>query len=261
MSYTKPIRSKNKTKRVKRLTIGNTDRYKNYNSITNADIQQQIAINYKNIKTIKNKIEKQLASGTLDTKAVYRYDNVNLYSKLKEPDVIDIIDMGVNLIYHTSFGTLSDKLLDSLARSVGDTAVLYSIQSEYRPTVGEVQKAHSATKVTFDVSLVLPDMIVSDIVKAFEPYKTDIDEVQVDIPALTDKEINYGNDKKTNIVEFRKTFYTLKIDKLWHCSTQSKYTLYKGIERPFSTWGTYITMICEDNTEKKLLDKMVKDNK
>jgi hypothetical protein len=258
MVYTKPTRSTSK-KRRKRLTIGNTDKYNNYKSITNDDLNNMVVINAKNVKLMKAKIEKQLNEGKDITNIMYRYDNIKSEENIvAEDDLIELLDMGINITYHVLTGSISDKLLNALGSATGTTQILYTLENSYKETVSNLVSAHEATKVVFDVSLILPDMTTADVIKYFSPYATNIDEVQIDIPNLTTKEIMWGN---SDIVEMRKAFYLYLPDNLWHCYTKNKYNVFKALERPFSGWGTYLTMVCTNKEEKKALDKMVADKK
>lgn len=272
MVYTEPIRSKNNnSRRKKRLTIGNTDRFKNYNSITNEELNSMVVINANNILSIRDSVAKKYNAGKVDNN-IYRYDKVYEFAveRASENVLLDLLDMGINLVYHVQVGEVTDKMLDALARSAGDTAILYTLHDKNMHVekgikiidkVNNVMKAHEATKVIFDTALVLPDMSGVDIIKAFEPYATNINEIQIDIPALTTKEIEYGKDTNSFMVDMRKQYYILKTDGLWYCSPKSKYTIYKSIKRAFSDWGTMITMVCKDKAEKRALDKLVESNK
>lgn len=275
MVYTKPIRTTGNGKRIKRLTIGNTDKYHNYNSITNAELNSMVPVNRTDIKKILKSVANKIAKGKVDTNT-YRYDKPidSAMDSALESNVIDLISLDVNFIYHCKVGHVSDNVLDTLSRSSGDTAVLFTLGNDKDAgadnpwefnkgdKVNNVAKAYEATKVIFEVPIVLPDMNAVTIIKAFEPYATNIDEVQIDIPPLTEEEITYGEDTTGSfIVDLRKDCYYIKPDGLWYCYPKNKYTLYKNIERAFSDWGTYVTMICTDNADKAALDKLVLEDK
>ena len=206
MAYTPPTRASSKRSRSRRLTIGNTDKYKNYNSITTDDVNSMIRINRANIKKV------------------------------------------------------SDSMLDALSKGLGNTSVLYSYKANYMHSIESVREAHEATRVVFDVPLVIPDMTQQQIISAFEPYKTSIDEVQLDICPLTQEEIDYGKGtEKGFMAQFRKTKYYLRPDGKWYSYPKTKYDVFKSVEKAFSSWGTYITMICTDKQDKSELDKLVKE--
>lgn len=260
MVYTKPTRAKEKKKRYKRLTIGNTDKFKNYNSVSNEKLNKQIPINSSNVFDIYKKVANSLNKGK-PPKGNYRYDNfasMNADKNTLESTIVDLVEMGINLTYHVVANDVSDKMLNALSKGAGNNAVMYSLQ-ETAYDVNLIQKTHEATKVIFDVALIVPDMGTHKLIKVLYPYKTNIDEVYIDIPPLKTSEIEYGNDLISNL---RKQYYYLGTgDNLWHCYTKNKYNIYKDLERPFSDWGTYITMVCTNDVEKKLLDEMVAKGK
>lgn len=269
MVYTKPTRAKSTGKRNKRLNIGNTDKYNNYNSVTNNEIASAISFDSRGVKKVEKELLRQLNKGIFPTET-YRYDKIVHNDYKIESNIIDIIEMEVPFIYHImiessgnnefsfQYPNLSDRILDALAKSSAETAVMYTYSSKFPPAVSEVEKAHEATKVVFEVPLIIPDMSAHSVVAAFDPYKANIDEVQIDIPPLTNKEINYGSE---GIVTMRKKMYMYEQDKLWHAFPKTKYDMYKALERAFSDWGTYITMVCRDDVEKASLDKLVADGK
>lgn len=276
MVYTKPVHTNNSgstnNKRKKHLNIGNTDKFNNYQSILSSDISDMVPVMFSNIKKVVKDVEKRINRGEEITQ-IYRYDKNMSSDILAEKYVIELIEMNVPFIYHimirdekkrssllANFG-VSDKILDALAHSSADTEIMYTYSNKVTPSVNDVMKAHECTKVVFELPLIVPDMSAHKLVVAFEPYKTNIDEVQIDIPPLHDEEIEYGKDVNPGIVHVRKTYYFRKPDGLWYPTAQSKYITYKALKREFSDWGTYITMICRDKEEQAELDRMVKEGK
>lgn len=265
MVYTKPTRAERKTTRKKHLTIGNTDKYNNYSSITEAEISKMKYITKDHVKIIKNNIAKKLNKGRIDNKSYMYERKMSLTPNLPDPntsDLVDIIGMGVDFTYHAIACEVPDEILQAMAKSVGKTRVLYTYSSDYYHSVEDVAKAHEATRVVFELPIIVPDVSATDIITAFDPYKTNIDEVQIDVSPLTTEEIEYGLDTKNEvIVNLRKSFYFMDIEGIWYPSADSKYRVYKGLEKAFSSWGTYITMICRDDKDKAQLDKLVSENK
>lgn len=277
MAYTKPTRTKAKTgKRVKHLTIGNTDKYKNYHTITNQEIEAMVPVNFRNVISVLKDVTKKFNKGIIPTET-YRYDMTMTSDVIAEKDVIKIIEMGVPFIYHVAIPDSSDRsqadnnkfkitgslgvtdnIMDALARSSAETAIMYTYSAYAKPLVSEVEKAHECTKVIFEVPLVVPDMSAHNVVVAFDPYKTNIDEVQIDLPPLKQFEIDGGN---ADVADIRKRFYINKLDGLWYPATKTKYNLYKSLQREFSDWGTYVTMVCQDEKEREALDKLVAEGK
>ena len=269
MVYTRPTRAKNTGKRTKRLNIGNTDKYNNYKSITNDEVSKAVSFDFEGVKKAEKELLRQLNKGIFPTET-YRYDKIIHNDYKYESNVIDIIEMEVPFIYHImiessgknefqfQYPNLSDRVLDALAKSSAETTIMYTYSSKFPPAVSEVEKAHEATKVVFEVPLIIPDMSAHSVVAAFDPYKYNIDEVQIDIPPLTNKEINYGSE---GIVNMRKRMYLYEQDGLWHAYPKTKYDMYKALKRAFSDWGTYITMVCQNDAEKASLDKLVADGK
>lgn len=261
MAYTPPTRASSKRSRSRRLTIGNTDKYKNYNSITTDDVNSMIRINRVNIKQTKKALEKKLNKGVIDNHIyIYSEGLPNKSEDIEESDIIDLLDMGVDFVYHPHQREVSDSMLDALSKGLGNTSVLYSYKANYMHSIEAVREAHEATRVVFDVPLVIPDMTQQQIISAFEPYKTSIDEVQLDICPLTQEEIDYGKGtEKGFMAQFRKTKYYLRPDGKWYSYPKTKYDVFKSVEKAFSSWGTYITMICTDKQDKSELDKLVKE--
>ena len=129
-----------------------------------------------------------------------------------------------------------------LPRSLTKVLFLQKLIGYAKPLVSEVEKAHECTKVIFEVPLVVPDMSAHNVVVAFDPYKTNIDEVQIDLPPLKQFEIDGGN---ADVADIRKRFYVNKLDGLWYPATKTKYNLYKSLQREFSDWGTDMNTIAE----------------
>lgn len=261
------------------MTIGNTDKYKNYNSVTDEEIQAMVPVNFGNASKVLKQVSERFNKGEIPTET-YRYDMTMATDVLRENTVIQLIEMGVPFIYHVAVTDSSDRsasdnnkykiqgslgvtdnIMEALARSSAETAIMYTYSASAKPSVSEVEKAHECTKVIFEVPLIVPDMSAHSVVVAFDPYKTNIDEVQLDLPPLSEQEIDMGSEVNSWIVPARKKFYINRLDGLWYPSVKTKYMLYKSLQREFSDWGTYITMICRDEKEQKALDSLVEEGK
>jgi len=241
--------------RKKHLTIYNTDKYYNLTLSSAEIIKKRIPINILTKPDIDTYMATTSPIDMLTDDKQFIYDQNSL---LDEDYIITMIKKGMDVYYRSRdprkghAGLVPDRILEAYANS-NRGAVVFGMEAEpHRDYIANVEKAHEATRVIIDCTVVLPDITASDVVMSLAPLSTNVDEVQVDVVPLRENEI----------ADFRKTYYYFSLaDNLYMPYAKAKFDWFKQIKNPLSGWGMLINMFYRSEDDKKALEDLVKKDK
>ena len=250
MAFTPPVNKKVKRSgRTKRLNIYNTDKYYNLMVTPVNEVKNYNSVNLSTKSVIDDIIIKSSYMDILllEDKFLYVQDEM-----LEDEYALTMIKKGFNLFYYAK-RTVPDKILDAMA-STNRGAIIYKMHPSSKidkDLINNVSKAHEATKVIIDCPVVIPDIAPVDVLTNLAHFSTNVDEVQVDIMPLHDKELR----------EYEKPYYYVDIsDNLWHCYPKHKFEYFKELKNPLSGWGMLINLMADtDSDYRTLTELMTKD--
>ncbi|ACO37069.1 hypothetical protein lb338_phage_148 [Lactobacillus phage Lb338-1] len=248
MPYVEPTNGKIKhTGRKKRLNIYNTDKYYNFSTALAKDVDSKVNVDF----STKPYIDEIMAQNSMAD--LYADDTRYFYEQGKmliDDYVIDMIKSGMYVEYYVKL-LVSDAVLDAMAES-GRGKVIYGTFGAHknidRDLVNNVMKAHEATKVMFDFPGFMPDLHAETLLMYMANFRTNVDLVNIDFSPLHEDEM----------VDWRKPYYYLAPDGLYHPYTKEKFNFFKKIKDPLSAWGMNIVMVANSKAEQAALDDMAR---
>ena len=250
MAFTPPVNKKTKrTGRTKRLNIYNTDKYYNLMITKAEEVKNYNSVNLSTKPEIDTIILKSSPMDIMLSEDKYLYVQDEM---LEDEYALTMIKKGFNLFYYAK-RPVPSKILEAMAES-NRGAIIYKMRSNDKidkEFITNVSDAHACTKVIFDCPVVIPDIAPVDVLTNLAHFSTNVDEVQVDVMPLHDKEIR----------AYEKPYYYVELaDNLWHCYPKHKFEYFKELKNPLSGWGMLINLLADtDNDYKTLTELMTKD--
>lgn len=250
--------------RLKRLNIGNTDRYYNLNLILSDHYKNMVHVTYLNQAELTTKMRKLEQESKEDKYGLHQRDSNSYIFYKKGFDDDTLMDLLLkhagHLIYyaegHAPY-TVITKFASDLTGSI-----MFRLEDKVNlDYIHSVFTAHEATEVLVDCPIVVPDIKASDIKFALNPLKTNVDRVVLNFPVLKPEEYQ---------PRFADYYYQVK--GVYYVKPEIKFKYFEELRLALSLWGMYIDLTMDSldelgqvlamvpaNHRKRVVDKSVQE--
>lgn len=234
-----------KAPRVKRLLIQNSDRYYNVNLMKRSDIEEKIKVTRLNEQAIEEDMD-ILAARSIRYPAkdqnsyiIYqeKYTNDNLITKMMKH--------AGGISYYTD-SIVPYYILQELSSNLNSECI-YSLRPNFSvKEIENIDLAYTATRVIIDCPIVIPDMSPYDLLFILHDLKTNVDNVQLSFPSLTEAEFKPRHKE-----------YYHKVGNLYEVKPNYKFSFFKHVQTSLSIWKMNLFLVADSDEDYAELQALI----
>ena len=237
-----------KAPRVKRLLIQNSDRYYNVNLMKRSDIEEKIKVTRLNEQAIEEDMD-ILAARSIRYPAKDQNNYIIYQEKYTNDNLITKMMKHAGGISYYTDSIVPYYILQELSSNLNSECI-YSLRPNFSvKEIENIDLAYMATRVIIDCPIVIPDMSPYDLLFILHDLKTNVDNVQLSFPSLTEAEFKPRHKE-----------YYHKVGNLYEVKPNYKFSFFKHVQTSLSIWKMNLFLISNGDEDYNALNELIEQD-